>query len=184
MTMNIRPTSSPRRRNPLLDGASWSRRETTASADLEFGRFRVLLRRRQLLADGGPVKLGTRAFDLLLVLLEADGALVSKGELLSRVWPGLVVSEENVKFHVAALRKALGANRDMIRTEVGRGYRFIGVLRMNGATAVPEHLGRERLRSDGILFPHRCLHSFQSENSAACTERGRFFGLDVVGGRR
>jgi hypothetical protein len=116
--------------------------------------------------------------------LEADGALVSKEELLSRVWPGLVVSEENVKFHVFALRKALGAYRDLIRTEFGRGYRFIGVLRVNAATASFEYLRRERLRSDRILFPHICLHSFRSENSAACTERGRYFGLDVVGGRR
>jgi DNA-binding winged helix-turn-helix (wHTH) protein len=171
MTMNIRPKLSPRRINALPNDASWSRRSTPASADLEFGRFRVLLRRRQLLADGAPVELGTRAFDLLLVLLEADGALVSKEELLSRVWPGLVVSEENVKFHVAALRKALGTERDMIRTEVGRGYRFIGVLRMNGATAVPERLGRERLRSGRILFPHRCLHSLRSANRAAPSER-------------
>jgi DNA-binding winged helix-turn-helix (wHTH) protein len=158
MTMNIRPTPSPRRRNALPDGVSWSRRATAATADLEFGRFRVLLRRRQLLADGGPVELGTRAFDLLLVLLDADGSLVTKEELLSRVWPGVVVSEENLKLQVSALRKALGADRDLIRTEFGRGYRFIGVLRMNGATAVPERLGREGLRSDRILFPHRCLH--------------------------
>src|SRR5215468_9828758 len=59
---------------------------------VEFGRFRVLLRRRQLLADGKPVELGTRAFDVLLVLLEADGLLVTKDELLRRVWPGIVVN--------------------------------------------------------------------------------------------
>jgi DNA-binding response OmpR family regulator len=96
MTVNIRPTRCSRRRNPLPDGVSWSRR-AVAGADLEFGRFRVLLRRRQLLADGVPVELGTRAFDLLLVLLKARGALVTKEELLSRVWPSVVVSEENVK---------------------------------------------------------------------------------------
>ena len=55
------------------------------------------MRRRQLLADGVPVELGTRAFDLLLVLLEADGSLVTKEELMSRVWPGIVVSEDNLK---------------------------------------------------------------------------------------
>ena len=59
---------------------------------LEFGRFRLLLRQRQLLADGMPVELGTRAFDLLLVLLETDGLLVTKDELMSRVWPGIVVA--------------------------------------------------------------------------------------------
>jgi DNA-binding winged helix-turn-helix (wHTH) protein len=62
-----------------------------ADATLEFGRPRVLLRRWRLLADGVPVELGTRAFDLLLVLLEADGALVTKEELFNQVWPSVVV---------------------------------------------------------------------------------------------
>ena len=94
----------------------------------EFGRSRVLLRQRQLFVDGVPVELGTRAFDLLLILLEADGALVTKEELLDRVWPSVIVSEENLKVHVAALRKALGADRELIGTDFGRGYRFTGVL--------------------------------------------------------
>jgi DNA-binding winged helix-turn-helix (wHTH) protein len=102
-----------------------------AASALEFGRFCVLLRRRQLFADGVPVKLGTRAFDLLLVLLEADGSLVRKEELLSRVWPGIVVSEVNLKVQVCALRKALGRDRDFVRTECSRGYRFTGVLCSN-----------------------------------------------------
>jgi DNA-binding winged helix-turn-helix (wHTH) protein len=131
MTVNIRPTPSPRRRNPLPHRASWSRPATAASADLEFGRFRVLLRRRQLLVDGVAVELGGRVLDVLLVLLEADGALVTKEQLLSRVWPGVVVPEDNLKFQVRALRKALGADRDLILTEFGRGYRFTGVLRIN-----------------------------------------------------
>ena len=61
-----------------------------AEATLEFGRFRVLLRQRQLVTDGVPIELGSRAFDLLLVLLEANGSLVTKEELLSRVWPGIL----------------------------------------------------------------------------------------------
>src|SRR5438105_6075693 len=87
---------------------------SSAEAALEFGRFRVLVRRRQLLADGVPVELGTRAFELLLVLLEADGLLVTKDQCLSRVWPGIVVSAENLKVQVFALRKALGADRNII----------------------------------------------------------------------
>jgi DNA-binding winged helix-turn-helix (wHTH) protein len=79
-----------------------------------------LSRRRQLLADGVPVDLGTRAFDLLLALLEADDSLVVKEELMSRLWPGIVVSEENIKLQVSVLRKALGADRDVIHTEFGR----------------------------------------------------------------
>jgi DNA-binding winged helix-turn-helix (wHTH) protein len=151
MTVNIRPTPSPRRTNALPNGASWSRRATAASADLEFGRFRVLLRRRQLLAGGAPVELGTRAFDLLLVLLEADGALVTKEELLSRVWSGVVVSEDNLKFQVSALRKALGADRDVIHTEFGRGYRFTGVVRTDAARDPCRRSTRAKLPSSPAI---------------------------------
>ena len=59
----------------------------TAEASLEFGRFRLLLRQRLLLRDGVPIELGTRAFELLLALLEANGSLISKKQLLARVWP-------------------------------------------------------------------------------------------------
>ena len=64
-----------------------------AEATLEFGRFRVRLRQRQLVTDGVPIELGSRAFDLLLVLLEADGSLVTKDELVSRVWRNRIVDE-------------------------------------------------------------------------------------------
>jgi DNA-binding winged helix-turn-helix (wHTH) protein len=94
-----------------------------------FGRTYVLLRERRLLVDGVPVELGARASDLLLALLQADGALVTKDELFDQVWPGIVVSENNLTAQVRALRKALGADRDMIRTHFGRGYRFTGMLR-------------------------------------------------------
>jgi DNA-binding winged helix-turn-helix (wHTH) protein len=123
----------------------------TADAALEFGRFRVLLRQRQLLSDGVPVELGTRAFDLLLVLLEADGLLVSKEELLSLVWPGIVVAEENLKVQVSALRKALGVDRDVIRTEFGRGYRFTGVLCTDRATDGCQRPTRAKQRSTPML---------------------------------
>jgi len=182
MTMNIRPKPS-RRRNPLPQGGDTSHR-ATAGADLEFGRFRVLLRRRQLLADGVPVEIGGRAFDILMLLLEADGALVTKGELLSRVWPGVVVSEENVKFQVAALRKALGADRDVIRTEVGRGYRFTGVLRSDAAGDP----GRRPMRSSersGLIFFQSCRESAgvsdfssQAPRPAHASARARIFQAD------
>jgi DNA-binding winged helix-turn-helix (wHTH) protein len=109
---------------PTFDGANRS----AVEASLEFGRFRVLLRQRQLLADGVPIELGTRAFELLLALLAANGSLVSKEQLLTRVWPGIAVAKDTVKVHVCALRKALGEDRDYIRTEFGRGYRFIAAV--------------------------------------------------------
>jgi DNA-binding winged helix-turn-helix (wHTH) protein len=158
MKTNTDPKPVFRRKKPPLQGAN---RSSSAAADtaLEFGRFRVQLRRRQLLADGVPVELGTRAFDLLLVLLEADGLLITKEELLSRVWPGLVVSEENLKVQVSALRKALGTDREVIRTEVGRGYRFIGVLRSNTATDAHQRPARPKQRFGQTLFPQNCRHS-------------------------
>jgi len=63
---------------------------------LKFGRFQVLPRRREFLAEGVPVPLGSRAFDVLMVLIEAGGELVTKDEILSRVWPGMVVEEHSL----------------------------------------------------------------------------------------
>lgn len=100
-----------------------------ASAGVEFGRFRALPRRRELLADGQPAKLGGRAFDVLMTLIEARGAVVSKDALMERVWPGQVVEENNLQAHISALRSALGADRNLIRTVSGRGYQFTGELR-------------------------------------------------------
>jgi DNA-binding winged helix-turn-helix (wHTH) protein len=153
MNANAYPEPVPGRKSPLPHRTTcWS--SVRADATLEFGRFRVLLRQRRLLADGVPVELGTRAFDLLLVLLEADGALVTKNELLNRLWPSVVVSEENLKVHVSALRKALGADRDLIRTEFGRGYRFIGVFRSYATAHACRGSRRTKLRSVELCF-HR-----------------------------
>jgi DNA-binding winged helix-turn-helix (wHTH) protein len=77
-----------------------------------------------LVADGVPIELGTRAFDLLLVLVEADGSLVTKDEFVRRVWPGIAVAEENLKFRSPHCAKLLAKIADIIRTEFGRGYRF------------------------------------------------------------
>src|SRR6266446_2086769 len=130
----------------------WSSR-AAAEATLEFGRFRVLLRQRKLIADGVPIELGTRALDLLLVLLETDGSLVTKDELMSRVWPGIVVAEENLKVQIAALRKALGEGRDFIRTEFGRGYRFTAAVHSTGAWSVCQRPSRRGQRSSQRLVP-------------------------------
>jgi DNA-binding winged helix-turn-helix (wHTH) protein len=130
-------------------------------AIIPFGRFRVLLRQRQLIADGVPIELGTRAFDLLLALLEADGSLVTKGELLGRVWPGIVVAVENLKTQISALRKALGGDRDFIQTDFGRGYRFTGVARPNPAAARCKHPTRAKLRSDRTFLPRECWQSLR-----------------------
>ena len=160
MNTNAYPETALWRKGPLPHHATW-RSSVSAEAAIEFGRFRVLLRRRRLLADGVPVELGTRAFDLLLVLLEADGGLIRKEELLNRVWPGIVVSEENLKVQISALRKALGADRNLIRTEFGRGYRFIGILRSNATAHACGGPRRAKLRVCRALLRQNCRQPLQ-----------------------
>src|SRR5258708_36601340 len=95
-------------------------------AAIEFGRFRVSPYSREVLADGRPLELGGRAFDVLMILIEASGAVVSKDALMERVWPNRVVEENSLQAQIAALRRAFAADRDLIRTIAGRGYQFTG----------------------------------------------------------
>lgn len=93
-----------------------------------FGRFRLDALERTLTKDSVPVRLGSRAFDLLLVLLERAGETVNRDTLFDLVWPDVFVSKVNLRVHISALRKVLGDERDSKRfviTVAGRGYRFI-----------------------------------------------------------
>ena len=67
---------------------------------IAFGRFRVVPHRRELLADGQPIKLGGRAFDVLIALIEARGAVVGKDKLTGRVWPDRIVDENNLQSQI------------------------------------------------------------------------------------
>src|ERR1700730_5599771 len=98
-------------------------------AIIEFGRFRVLPRRRELVADGEPVRLGGRTFEVLMALIEGQGAVVSKDALMGRVWPNRIVEESSLQVQISALRNALGPDRNLIRTISGRGYQFTGEIR-------------------------------------------------------
>jgi len=105
-----------------------------------FGDFELRPAERQLLGpDARPLALGGRAFDVLVALVERAGELVAKDELLERVWPDVVVEENNLQVQVSALRKALGAGA--ITTIAGRGYRFTLPLAAPGA-APPVRLER------------------------------------------
>ena len=96
-----------------------------------FGHFEIHADQRRLLVGGAEVKVGARAFDLLLALIDRRERVVSKDELLQAVWPGLVVEENNLVVQVGSLRRLLGA--DVIATVPGRGYRLTAALT---ATAV------------------------------------------------
>ncbi len=100
----------------------------SAERSFSFGSFRLLPSRRLLLDGETPVRLGSRALEILIALVERPGELVGKEELITRVWPGIHVVEGNLKFQVAALRRALGDGRDgrrYLETSPGQGYRFV-----------------------------------------------------------
>lgn len=97
--------------------------------EVSFGRFRLDLRHRRLTGEGAPIEIKGKAFDILAVLASAQGQVVTKDELMVKVWPGLVVEESNIQVHISALRKALGEARDRpahLFTVPGRGYRLVG----------------------------------------------------------
>ena len=87
-----------------------------------FGAVEFRPAQRLLFVDGRPVQLGARAIDVLMVLVEHRGRIVTKQELLDRAWPGLVVEENNLQVQISALRKLLGPHA--IATVPGRGYQF------------------------------------------------------------
>ena len=87
-------------------------------AIIEFGHFGIVPHRRELLADGRSIKLGGRAFDVLM----------------ARVWRGRIVAEKNLHTQISALRTALGVERELIHTVAGRGYQFTGEVRIPSAS--------------------------------------------------
>jgi len=105
---------------------------------ISFGPFRLVPTQRLLLEDDNPVRLGSRALDILTALVERPGELVGKDELMARVWRGTFVEEGNLKFQVGALRRALGdgrGGRRYIATSAGQGYRFVAPVSVAQAPA-------------------------------------------------
>lgn len=94
------------------------------------GGLRLDLGRRRLFRKGVPVGLKNKAFDIFCVLASAQGQIVSKDEIMAKVWPGFVVEESNIQVHISAIRKALGEDLGRPRhlfTAPGRGYRLVGI---------------------------------------------------------
>lgn len=96
--------------------------------ELSFGPFSLIVSERLLTKSGAAIDLGGRALDILIVLISTPNEVVSKKDLMSRVWPDVVVEEGSLRFHMASLRKALGDGKDgarYITTIAGRGYCFV-----------------------------------------------------------
>src|SRR5262249_36011306 len=92
----------------------------------KFGKWEVDLAERELRWHQTAVSIGTRAFDIMEVLVQAGGELVTKDGLMDRVWPDSIVGESALQVHICAVRKALGEDRELLRTVLGRGYRLLG----------------------------------------------------------
>ncbi len=122
LNLKCRRAQTAPKQNPMVTAAG----ETKDG--LSFGPFKLIASERLLTRDGVPVELGGRALDILLVLISTPNEVVSKKELMSRVWPDVSVEEGSLRFHMTGLRKALGDGKDgarYITTIAGRGYCFV-----------------------------------------------------------
>jgi DNA-binding winged helix-turn-helix (wHTH) protein len=108
---------------------------------LRFGPFELSVIKRVLRRHGVALPLGSRAFDILVYLVERPGEIIPKRELIDHVWADVTVEEGNLRVHVVAIRKALGDGQfgdRYIANVRGRGYAFTGsVIRLDG----PEDIG-------------------------------------------
>lgn len=112
---------------PVLERPEASTAISPRENSIAFGEFRLLPGKRLLLKNGAAVNVGARAFDVLVMLAERPGEVISRREIETRAYPGLTVGEGALRFQIAALRKALGDGRGGVRyiTNVsGRGYCF------------------------------------------------------------
>jgi len=112
-----------------------------SAEESHFGPYHFDVVRRELVRDGSPVKLGSRALDILAALVSAKGAIVTKDELLARVWPGITVEENNLQVQVSVLRKVLdpdGNGQSRLITVPGRGYRIVGLANASAGPALPD----------------------------------------------
>lgn len=121
---------------------------------MSFGPFTLVASERLLTKEGAPVELGARALDILIALVSRPNQVVSKKDLLSRVWPDVTVEEGSLRFHIASLRKALADRKDgarYITTLAGRGYCFVA--------PVSQPSDQGDLLSAAASFPHANLPS-------------------------
>jgi DNA-binding winged helix-turn-helix (wHTH) protein len=152
-TQNFLPTSSAVVRNaPHGVGSN----PIFAGGDVyAFGPFRLFPSRRLLLEGDKRAQIGSRAFDILTVLVQRAGQIVAEHELIAHVWPNVFVGDSNLKTQVSGLRRALGEDRTGRRYIVavsGRGYNFVSpVSLVTGTIADASHLMRDYLhdRCDG-----------------------------------
>jgi TolB-like protein len=158
---------------------------------VSIGRFRLDLSQRALSRDGTPVPLGSRALEILCVLAAAKREVVSKDELMNRVWPGAIVEENTIQVHVSALRKALdeaSTGQRHVVTIPGHGYRLIGTNSAASAVAPDDTSGPTLPDKPSIaVLPFQSMSADPEQGYFAdgvvdeiITALSRFSGLFVI----
>ena len=183
-------TRGDRDRRSISVTEATGRNDVSASVELTFtfAPFRLFPRQQLLLQGENPIPLGSRAFEILVALVEHAGEVVAKDELIARVWPGLTVEESNLRAQINAVRRALaegGTAENYVVTVPGRGYRFVArVVRSTGDATqsfpaaahkghnLPDRLTRPIGRADIVAMVSGRL------------QRGRFVTIVGPGGNR
>jgi DNA-binding winged helix-turn-helix (wHTH) protein len=152
----------------------------SAERSISFGPFQLLSRQRLLLQGEKPIHLGSRAFDVLLALLDRPGELVSKEEIIARVWPNTFVAPVNLAVHISALRRALGdgqRGKRYVMNIPGRGYRFVAPVTIgpDSAPMVAQH-------PDARLPPQTARGSEPAAISIEAQTQGRLLTIVNPGG--
>lgn len=151
-----------------------------------FGAYRLVPGRQLLLVDSQQVKLGGRAFELLRLLVQRSGQLVTKDELMAAAWPGTFVHESNLKVNMWNLRRALGDTRinpRYLATIAGRGYMFVaGVETMIADLAHMDNLPADGVASRPLLLRHIIGREMEIADALDALKHRRHVTLVGAGG--
>jgi predicted ATPase/DNA-binding winged helix-turn-helix (wHTH) protein len=165
-------------------GAGCRVSEHSGQHQFSFGPFRLLPAQQLLLEDGKPVRLGGRAREILVALVERAGEVVGKEALIAQVWPNAVVEEATLRVHMTALRKALGdghGERRYIISVTGRGYSFVGTISPGEAQASSEPVRPETPPPRNLPAPlTRIIGRREAMDQIAAQLRRRRF-VSIVG---
>jgi predicted ATPase/DNA-binding winged helix-turn-helix (wHTH) protein len=149
-----------------------------------FGSFRLIPAQRVLLDGDKPMRLGSRAFDILLALVECAGETLSRDQLIARTWPDTVVEEGALRVHVAALRKALGdggPGTRYIANVPGRGYRFVATVTREHARAEGSPIERAGPGDYNLPAPLTRIIGREDTIAGLATQLARRRFLTIVG---
>ena len=160
----------------MLDSAAVSRQ----AVEVRFGPFRLFPHERRLERNGTAVQLGGRALDILVALALRPGEVVSKAELSRIAWPGMIVEEGSLRFHIVSLRKALGESAQegvYLTTVTGRGYSFTGATFVQPPNASSEEVPIWRLPKLPVPLRPMIGMAAATANAAAELMARRFLTL-------